>query len=201
MFNAKIFRRLLGFFLLWLLSAMPTQANQCGDPDIYRGGSFHLQPFMLVELEGAKEKQLQQLLKQFQGQWRGKGVEIKCESNGGAKQMFKLEGSGGGGREKADLRLTKKYQGKSSLAQFKLFLKDGLLRFDGPTFTNLEFNNLNSTTLEFSVRASTAIVRHSYWRVLFSRRAGTRYSQIKIERSTYSEAGLLSAEQWNLKRF
>lgn len=192
---------LFGSFLLCLLPAMQAQANRCGDSDIYRGGSYHEQPFTLVELGGAKEKQLEQIFEQFSGQWLGDGLEVQCRNKGSEKRLSKIEGSGDGDESEAQIRLSKKHKNGSSNALLKLFLKDGLLRYDRPNFTNLELSSLSKDTLEFSVREGGVSIRHSYWRIQLSKKVGSRYRSLKIEKSVYSQGGLIGAERWNLKRF
>lgn len=186
---------------LWLLLVMPAQANQCGDPQIYRGGSYHEQPFTLVELGGAKEKQLEQMLKQFSGRWRGDGIDIRCKARGMEKRLFKIEGSGDGDASEAEISLSKKYRNGSSNDVFELFLEEGLLRFNQPNFTNLGLSSLSEDTLEFSIRSGGRNILHSYWRVQFSKKSGRGYKNLKIEKSVYAMDGLVGAERWNLKRF
>ena len=123
--------------LLCLLLVMQAQANLCGDPDMYRGGSYHNQPFALVKLKGAKEAQLELMLKQFNGQWRGDGVEIRCSKKGTGKSLFSIEASGEGDKTESELRLHKKYKEGSSTVMFELFLKDGLLDINGKAIQTL----------------------------------------------------------------
>lgn len=192
---------LIGALSLCLLPVMPVQANQCGDPDIYRGGGYHERPFTLVELGGPKAKQLEQMLKQFSGRWRGDGIDIRCAAKGTEKRLFKIEASGDGDENEAEMSLSKKYRNGSSNDVFELFLEDGLFRFDQRNFTNLGLTSLSEDTLEFSIRAGGRNMLHSYWRIQFSKKAGRRYKSLKIEKSVYSMDGLVGAERWNLNRF
>lgn len=185
---------------LCLLMVMQAQANLCGDPDMYRGGSYHSRPFTLVELKGPKEAQLELMLKQFNGQWRGDGVEIKCSEKGMGKSLFRIEASGEGDKTEAELRLHKKYEEGSSTVLFELFLKDGLLRHKRASYSDLGLSKFDKDTLEFSVRSGGRTRWLTYWRIQFSRKVGSRYKKMKIEKSFYNKGGLLGAESWDLKR-
>lgn len=99
---------LIGSLSLCLLAVMPVQASQCGDPDIYRGGGYHERPFTLVKLDGAKENQLVQMLKQFSGRWRGDGIDLRCAGKNTEKRLFKIEASGDGDKNEARMELSKK---------------------------------------------------------------------------------------------